>query len=74
MMIQAISAGGIGDVGANHEKQIPITFYQPLPDSVLEFPNRETFVEMMEKAGFIDVRVHDLTGGIAAVHVGTRAG
>ena len=47
--------------------------YQYLPDSVLEFPDRETFKGMMELAGFEDVRVHDLTGGIAAVHVGRRA-
>jgi demethylmenaquinone methyltransferase/2-methoxy-6-polyprenyl-1,4-benzoquinol methylase len=47
--------------------------YQYLPDSVLEFPDRETFKEMMEQAGFVDVKIHDLTGGIAAVHVGTRA-
>ncbi|MCK4536148.1 MAG: bifunctional demethylmenaquinone methyltransferase/2-methoxy-6-polyprenyl-1,4-benzoquinol methylase UbiE [Desulfuromonadales bacterium] len=46
--------------------------YQYLPDSVLEFPDRETFKSMMEKAGFSDVRIHNLTGGIAAVHVGTR--
>lgn len=46
--------------------------YQYLPDSVLEFPDRETFKAMMQEAGFSDVRVHDLTGGIAAVHVGTR--
>jgi len=44
--------------------------YQYLPDSVLEFPDRETFKGMMEQAGFVDVRVYDLTGGIAAVHVG----
>lgn len=47
--------------------------YQYLPDSVLEFPDREAFKVMMEEAGFVDVKVHDLTGGIAAVHVGTRA-
>ncbi len=47
--------------------------YQYLPDSVLEFPEREAFAAMMEEAGFVDVRVHDLTGGIAAVHVGTKA-
>jgi len=47
--------------------------YQYLPDSVLEFPDRETFKGMMEQAGFVDVKIHDLTGGIAAVHVGTRA-
>lgn len=46
--------------------------YQYLPDSVLEFPDRETFRHMMENAGFMDVRIHNLTGGIAAVHVGTR--
>ncbi len=45
--------------------------YQYLPDSVLEFPDRSTFSKMMEEAGFEDVRVYDLTGGIAAVHVGT---
>jgi ubiquinone/menaquinone biosynthesis C-methylase UbiE len=28
---------------------------------------------MMEQAGFSDVKIHDLTGGIAAVHVGTRS-
>ena len=48
--------------------------YQYLPDSVLEFPDRETFSGMMKQAGFVDLRVHDLTGGIATVHVGTRAG
>lgn len=47
--------------------------YQYLPDSVLEFPDRETFKGMMEEAGFGDVRIYDLTGGIAAVHVGVRA-
>jgi demethylmenaquinone methyltransferase/2-methoxy-6-polyprenyl-1,4-benzoquinol methylase len=47
--------------------------YQYLPDSVLEFPDRQTFKAMMEEAGFSQVRIHDLTGGIAAVHVGTRA-
>lgn len=47
--------------------------YQYLPDSVLEFPDRKTFQGMMERAGFVDVKVFDLTGGIAAVHVGVRA-
>jgi demethylmenaquinone methyltransferase/2-methoxy-6-polyprenyl-1,4-benzoquinol methylase len=47
--------------------------YQYLPDSVLEFPDRERFTAMMEDAGFTDVAVHDLTGGIAAVHVGVCA-
>ena len=46
--------------------------YQYLPDSVLEFPNRETFKAMMEEAGFKDVEVFDLTLGIATVHVGIK--
>ena len=46
--------------------------YQYLPDSVLEFPEREEFSEMMINAGFGEIKVHDLTCGIAAVHVGTR--
>ena len=47
--------------------------YQYLPDSVLEFPDRDAFKGMMEQAGFVDVQVFDLSGGIAAVHVGKRA-
>ena len=46
--------------------------YQYLPDSVMEFPDRESLKAMMEAAGFVDVKIHDLTGGIAAVHVGTK--
>ena len=48
--------------------------YQYLPDSVLEFPDRTEFSRMMAEAGFENIEVHDLTGGIAAVHVGIRAG
>lgn len=47
--------------------------YQYLPDSVLEFPDRETFRGMMEQAGFVNLEVCELTGGIATVHVGVRA-
>jgi demethylmenaquinone methyltransferase / 2-methoxy-6-polyprenyl-1,4-benzoquinol methylase len=46
--------------------------YQYLPDSVLEFPDRHTFKQMMVAAGFTDVRHFDLTGGIATVFVGVR--
>lgn len=47
--------------------------YQYLPDSVLEFPDRETFKALMGQAGFADVRHFDLTFGIATVYVGTCA-
>jgi demethylmenaquinone methyltransferase/2-methoxy-6-polyprenyl-1,4-benzoquinol methylase len=46
--------------------------YQYLPDSVLEFPDRETFKQMMGDAGFAEVSIHDLTGGIATVTVGVK--
>jgi demethylmenaquinone methyltransferase / 2-methoxy-6-polyprenyl-1,4-benzoquinol methylase len=47
--------------------------YQYLPDSVLEFPDRETFQRMMSDAGFAELRHIDLTGGIATVFVGVRS-
>jgi len=46
--------------------------YQYLPDSVMEFPDRESFRQMMAAAGFEQLQHHDLTGGIATVYVGTR--
>jgi demethylmenaquinone methyltransferase/2-methoxy-6-polyprenyl-1,4-benzoquinol methylase len=46
--------------------------YQYLPDSVLEFPDQETFKGLMAAAGFSELRHHDLTGGIATVYVGVR--
>lgn len=46
--------------------------YQYLPDSVLEFPDRQRFKAMMTEAGFTAVRHLDLTGGIATIYVGER--
>ncbi len=46
--------------------------YQYLPDSVLEFPEREAFVAMMKDAGFGRVQYTDLTVGIATVYVGDK--
>lgn len=48
--------------------------YQYLPDSVLEFPDQETFKALMKEAGFSDLRHFDLTFGIATVYVGVRPG
>jgi demethylmenaquinone methyltransferase/2-methoxy-6-polyprenyl-1,4-benzoquinol methylase len=44
--------------------------YEYLPDSVLEFPDRETFLGLMADAGFTSLRHFDLTFGIATVYVG----
>lgn len=46
--------------------------YEYLPDSVLEFPDQETFKRLMRDAGFAEVVHHDLTFGIATVYVGDK--
>ncbi|HET9982302.1 MAG TPA: class I SAM-dependent methyltransferase [Longimicrobiales bacterium] len=46
--------------------------YAYLPASVLEFPSPEALAEKLRAAGFREVRWRRLSGGIAAVHVGTR--
>lgn len=46
--------------------------YAYLPASVLEFPSPEAVAEKLRAAGFREVRWRRLSGGIAAVHVGTR--
>jgi demethylmenaquinone methyltransferase/2-methoxy-6-polyprenyl-1,4-benzoquinol methylase len=46
--------------------------YTYLPRSVGEFPDPEALAGMMRKAGFEEARFTLLTGGIAALHVGTR--
>ncbi|MFO7621476.1 MAG: bifunctional demethylmenaquinone methyltransferase/2-methoxy-6-polyprenyl-1,4-benzoquinol methylase UbiE [Bacteroidales bacterium] len=47
--------------------------YSYLPDSVLEFPYGEEFLEMMESAGFLRTGQRKLTGGIATVYTGFKA-
>ena len=46
--------------------------YSYLPESVLAFPEPEALAERMTHAGFRDVRFDLLTGGICAVHHGSR--
>ena len=46
--------------------------YEYLPDSVLRFPDQERLAGMMRGAGFEEVGFKNLTGGIAALHTGTR--
>ena len=47
--------------------------YQYLPDSVAKFPNQKELVARMQQVGFERVEYQNLTGGIAALHVGQRA-
>jgi len=46
--------------------------YQYLPESVQEFPDRQTFLSMMAAAGLAELHHIDLTGGIAVVYVGVK--
>lgn len=43
-----------------------------LANSIKAFPNQESLAKMFEDAGFEDVSWTDLTGGIAAIHMGTK--
>jgi demethylmenaquinone methyltransferase/2-methoxy-6-polyprenyl-1,4-benzoquinol methylase len=47
--------------------------YEYLPDSVSRFPDQTRLAAMMSSAGFEQVEYKNLTGGIAALHTGTRA-
>ena len=46
--------------------------YEYLPDSVSKFPGQERLAALMAEAGFEGVEYVNLTGGIAALHTGTR--
>lgn len=47
--------------------------YRYLAESILAWPDRATLAGWMERAGFADVRVRDLSGGIVALHRGVRS-
>ncbi|MEO6051238.1 MAG: bifunctional demethylmenaquinone methyltransferase/2-methoxy-6-polyprenyl-1,4-benzoquinol methylase UbiE [Pyrinomonadaceae bacterium] len=47
--------------------------YEYLPDSVAKFPNQKTLASMMETTGFDAVKFRNLTGGIAALHSGSKS-
>jgi demethylmenaquinone methyltransferase / 2-methoxy-6-polyprenyl-1,4-benzoquinol methylase len=46
--------------------------YQYLPDSVLQFPDQAGLARLMREAGFAQVEWRNLTGGVAALHLGQR--
>ncbi len=46
--------------------------YEYLPDSVSKFPDQKNLAAMMREIGFSDVEYKNLTGGIAAIHTGTK--
>ena len=46
--------------------------YEYLPDSVSRFPDQKGLAKMLEETGFSGVEYKNLTGGIAALHIGTK--
>jgi len=46
--------------------------YEYLPNSVSKFPDQKNLALMMRETGFSDVEYKNLTGGIAAIHTGTK--
>ncbi len=46
--------------------------YEYLSESVSKFPNQKALQKMMLEIGFADVEYKNLTGGIAAIHTGTK--
>lgn len=46
--------------------------YEYLPDSVSRFPDQKGLAAMMRQMGFSNVKYRNLTGGVAAIHSGTK--
>jgi len=46
--------------------------YEYLPDSVSKFPDQARLASLLKEVGFENVDYRNLTGGIAALHSGTR--
>ena len=46
--------------------------YRYLAESIRMHPDQETLKEMMEQVGFAQVKYHNLTGGVVALHIGYK--
>ncbi len=46
--------------------------YEYLSESVSRFPDQKKLAKMMRETGFSEVEYKNLTGGVAAIHIGTR--
>ncbi len=46
--------------------------YRYLPESVMQFPDNERFIALLEKAGFTSARQKKLTGGVASIYIGRK--
>lgn len=57
----------MGQLVANDEES-----YRYLAESIRMHPDQETLKGMMADAGFVDVRYHNMTAGVVAVHRGVK--
>jgi demethylmenaquinone methyltransferase / 2-methoxy-6-polyprenyl-1,4-benzoquinol methylase len=48
------------------------TSYQYLAESIRMHPDQETLKRMMEQAGLVNCRYHNMSGGIVALHTGIK--
>ncbi len=46
--------------------------YKYLAESIRQFPNQDDFKYRLEDAGFKNVKYHNLSNGIAAIHIGEK--
>jgi demethylmenaquinone methyltransferase/2-methoxy-6-polyprenyl-1,4-benzoquinol methylase len=47
--------------------------YRYLPESVMQFPDNEKFIELLSNAGFNEINQKRLTGGIASIYTGLKS-
>jgi demethylmenaquinone methyltransferase/2-methoxy-6-polyprenyl-1,4-benzoquinol methylase len=46
--------------------------YKYLPESVMQFPDNEQFIEIMSRAGLTSVKQKKLTAGVASIYTGVK--
>jgi demethylmenaquinone methyltransferase/2-methoxy-6-polyprenyl-1,4-benzoquinol methylase len=49
-----------------------IRAYSYLPESVLQFPDNEQFMEIMSRTGFTSLKQKKLTAGVASIYTGVK--
>jgi demethylmenaquinone methyltransferase/2-methoxy-6-polyprenyl-1,4-benzoquinol methylase len=47
--------------------------YQYLVESIRMYPDQETLLAMMQDAGLVDCKYHNMMNGVCAIHVGFKA-
>jgi demethylmenaquinone methyltransferase/2-methoxy-6-polyprenyl-1,4-benzoquinol methylase len=46
--------------------------YRYLPDSIMQFPDNDAFLDLLRLAGFSDTKQLKMTGGIASIYTGVK--